>query len=377
MRNRTNTWMKGALVTPFVIGASVACGSTDEGASGGSATAPPADVTTTEAPVLAATESEDLIETAVEPVDTKPATPDDGDPVASVHLDIRMVALPVAAIEAESASTIEGINGDKLTAMPDRRLFATGSIDFADATQPLMWTSADGMEWQLVDIGEDGVWRTFDLVVASDDGYEAIATSIGGGYDGVGTIEADDVSRESWSSTDGLTWTLDARVSTDEPVDERFDDTNWWPGDIERPPADCPGGWYNTDRLIETDTGLVAFCQVGSSWLIDPMYIWELTDDGWQQIPDPDGVFDGAAFDQVIATDAGYLALGVREVGPDPFTAAVWWSEDARRWTPVTLDDEMFGDDARIGDAVLVGDAVVMLGGRSSTDPVVWIADLA
>lgn len=374
--------MKGALVTAFVVATTIACGSSEDGASGGTATAPPTDATITEAPVPATAEPEEPIETAVEPLDTEPApTPEDGVTPASIDLGIRMVSLPVAGVGSGSGGTMEGIGADRFTAMADGRLFATGSASFVDASeeqigeQPLMWTSADGMEWQLADIGEDGFWTGVDAVVASDAGYAAVATSFEGGYPFGATVQVEP-SREYWSSTDGVTWTLDARVSADESVEERFDDTNWWPGDIEWPPKDCAGGWFNTNRLIETDTGLVAFCQVGNSWSIDPMYIWELTDDGWHEIPDSDGVFDRAAFDQVIDTGASYLAIGVREVGPDGITAAVWWSEDARRWTPVTLDDEMFGDDARISDAALTGDAVVMLGGHSWTDVVVWIVEL-
>ena len=77
----------------------------------------------------------------------------------------------------------------------------------------------------------------------------------------------------------------------------------------------------------------------------------------------------------MIPTDDGYLAIGDREIEPDRLAAAVWWSEDARTWTPAELDDEMFGDDARISDAALTGDAVVMIGGHidwNRAEPVVW-----
>lgn len=74
------------------------------------------------------------------------------------------------------------------------------------------------------------------------------------------------------------------------------------------------------------------------------MGIWELTDDGWRTLPDPNGVFDGAVFHQVISINDGYLAIGDGETEPDRL------------------------------DAALMGDAVVMIGGHGDwnrAEPVV------
>ena len=307
-------------------------------------------------------------------------TPSDALSEASVDLDIDIVRLPVAGVDSDSAFGLRLVFAHEVTAFPDGRIFVVGTADFVDSEiveqQPLMWTSADGADWRLADIGEDGRWTMVDAVIAGEAGYEAMATSFEGSYpfDERGTI---DPSLEYWSSADGVTWTLGARVSSDEPVDERFIETSLWPADIEAPPSECLGGWHDTSRLIDTDDGFVAFCADtdGNAWSREPMGIWELTESGWRALPDPNGVFDEAIFQQVIPTADGYLAIGDRVIQPDRLAAAVWWSEDARIWAPVDLDEEMFGDNARIFDAAPSRGTVVMVGadaGFSRADPVVW-----
>jgi hypothetical protein len=206
-----------------------------------------------------------------------------------------------------------------------------------------VWTSADGITWELSPNQGDGF----------TDGQMVSVIAGGPGFVAVGGVERDGgFDAAIWTSPDGLTW---SRVPHDESM----------LGDAGMQDVTVGG------------PGLVAVGVVESS-----AAVWTSVDGTkWTRVPHDLAVFgdDGdLSMSAVTAGGPGLVAVGMDGSGGTA-DAAIWTSVDGIVWERVPHDEDLFGGSGNqgAGSVAVVGTRVVAVGVERSSDihPAVWTSE--
>lgn len=183
-------------------------------------------------------------------------------------------------------------------------------------TQPHIWTSPDGLQWQR---------STLDPAVfgdSFDDQVQLKAVTAGGpGVVAVG-VAGDSGHTPVWISQDGLRW---------ENAEGGFD----------------PESRPRLQSVTAAGPGLVAVGWVTEEESTDAA-VWT-SEDGmsWSRVAHDPSVFGGPGrqtMTSVVAGGPGLIAVGQdqRDEGENP-VAAVWTSPDGRSWSRIPHDESVFG----------------------------------
>lgn len=234
-----------------------------------------------------------------------------------------------------------------------RRLVAVGYANFEPDTEGVVWASDDdGDIWRLVGTGDPTfAGAILHAVAGGDDGLVAVGArgdpSVPGGS-----------SAAVWTSPDGLTWDLApievagtaGAVLTDVAVhggaaaavgsDADGVPRIWWTdGDRPWEPADTVGLFRLGDALGDVVTTADGFLAIGA---VDPLdgdgiVLVSTAGDRWRPMDGPLGALIGAGEQQpvtVLTQGNELVAAGWLDA-----RAAVWVSRDGQPWTLEFLDD--------------------------------------
>ena len=213
-----------------------------------------------------------------------------------------------------------------LASGPDGQVVAVGR----SGTLPIAWTSLDGSTWEghsIPLLGSDGVAERMTTVVAGERGY------IAGGSAGPELL---DRHARFWTSTDGRAWEA---VADDA---EAFADAE-------------------VRAITGFEGGFVAVGVVGTAQAFTSVVAW-ISPDGvtWTRIDDP-AFDDGLAVAIAAAPFRGLVAVGS---DVERREAVAWTSPDGRRWTRAAREASRQhpGGFAWMTDVVGIGDFVIGIG---------------
>ena len=180
----------------------------------------------------------------------------------------------------------------------DGWLIAVGYVGWE--WRPVAWTSADGDDWDLVEIGR------------SAPAEPAFAVALADGPDAVVAVGRSGARPLAWTSVDGSAWT-------------------------ERP-VDMLGGAHDWERMTAVAAGplgIVAGGSVGPELLERRARFWRSVDGAaWMPVADDPG-FEGAEVAAIIAVEDGWLALGRIGTGQRSTSSVAWRSADGQDWTRI------------------------------------------
>jgi hypothetical protein len=158
----------------------------------------------------------------------------------------------------------------------------------------IVWTSPDGTDWTAVPLYQIQIYQ---IPILFSDIVEGGPGLVATGQD------------EVWTSRDGTVWTR----------------------------ADGPIGRANIGEVIVGGPGLVAVGQSGSD-----AAVWTSQDGTtWTRVPHDEAVFGGPGYQTMSSITVG--GPGLVAVGGDRGLAAVWTSPDGDRWTRIPHDEAAFG----------------------------------
>jgi hypothetical protein len=171
--------------------------------------------------------------------------------------------------------------------------------------------SDDGLVWHEQSGGQKGKFPG-DLAVGPD-----------------GVLALGSIGRRlaTWTSPDGLTWTVHPKAFPAMPDGSRFNEDTVQVTDV----VATDKGWLAVGRR---DPG----CQINCGLDPERAYVWTSTDGArWTRIADHKA-FKGAGMDAVARGDAGFVAAGTAHGD-----AAIWTSPDGVRWSRIPDDPTFHG----------------------------------
>ena len=229
--------------------------------------------------------------------------------------------------------------------------------------KPAAWTSPDGLEWALAqELSSTSGW--VNTVVQHGSGFIAE-----GNLKSDGPTDPDDVEPgivpTAWTSVDGTSWAPVADDTLGLLSDEFALGTLLSGGHTLQLTGDDStrngGASYVTinhdeDRCLNTDAGCGP--DGGNVWTV-----LQTSVDGqaWTRVPEQQHGLDGLV-NEVIDTDAGFVAVGRLTSDADWSDAAIWTSVDGITWESVT--DESFGGERGqvMNDVVATDNGLVAVG---------------
>ncbi len=247
------------------------------------------------------------------------------------------------------------------------QLVAAGWDDTGADRDATVWTSTDGSSWTRVSpddaLGGAGD-QQINAVVAGDVVFVAVGSEAVAG--------PSDVKAAAWTSPDGAAWT---RVAHDELV---FGE----PGTLE--PADETD--LSQHVMADVTVGGPGFVAVGREemWFgivaedrrgaEQAAAVWTSADGAsWTRVQDDQEVLTKlpakTSMLAVAQRDGQLVAVGYESKDTRALNAAVWTSEDARAWSRVPHDDELFGGPTsffQMNDIVAGGPGFVAVGAETT-----------
>jgi len=259
----------------------------------------------------------------------------------------------------------------------ERGLFATGSRQIGDVTEPGVWRSLDrGLNWDFI---TDPSFTT-GRCVGDYGGYVGGIVSDGADLVAIGT--------GIWHSTDGVTWNC---IAPTPRIGISYGHDMFVGTGSNDPSSLADWFWYSTDGVkwqkthnapIDTDVVSVGagFVAVGGGDKYSPPTQLLTSSDGqsWTQQPYPFGDADI----QLTASDGNRAIVIEHDYSGNPGEAepgAIWVSSsDGASWTRYQLPPRN-GDDAE--SVALLGNEIVVTGssyngGNSDGAGVIWVAQI-
>jgi hypothetical protein len=205
-----------------------------------------------------------------------------------------------------------------------------------------VWTSVDGLTWTQVPGDLRTVTETGGVPVFRGAVMESVTVG-GPGLVAVGSQGVDGGDAVVWTSPDGITW---SRVPHDEAI---------FGGSGRQLMSSVTAGGPGLVAVGEDEGGEGADAAVWTS------------PDGftWARVPHDEAVFGGSGellMSSVTAGGPGLVAVGRDFDGGASADAAVWTSPDGFTWARVPHDEEVFGGDAAMWSVTTVGSGLVAVG---------------
>ena len=190
---------------------------------------------------------------------------------------------------------------------------------------PAAWTSADGANWSIHEMGTTGFTFPVALALGADGTLVAVGRS--------------GQAPTAWTSVDGISWEQHSvPVPGDSGVAERM------------------------TTVVAGKRGYVAGGSVGPELFERHARFWTSADGiDWQPVPDDPAAFATAEVRAITTFGDGFVAVGS---DLDRREAVAWTSADGRSWTraPVEASRQWPGGYVWMTDVVAIGDTVIAIG---------------